>query len=43
MAICSKPSTMGWSASLLGFIFLEPMLSGAPGLEHRLVSVNISR
>jgi hypothetical protein len=26
-----------------GFIFLEPMLYGAPGLEHRLVSVIISR
>jgi len=24
---------MNRSASLLGFIFLEPMLSGAPGLE----------
>jgi hypothetical protein len=31
------------SARPLGFIFLEPMLSGAPGLEHRLVSVIISR
>ena len=26
-----------------GFIFLEPMLYGAPGLQYRLVSVIISR